>query len=170
MNAARDINIWNVSINNCRVEKCELNFTAPYRNMSNWGKKNYSKKLKIIKHKKSLVWTKKGPIKTTSFFRVVNYKFKNIMIGTFGSCWLRWFLSLTFSKNLSKLFLRFSKSSSLCGEQRWQHKRKCSVVLTSLPHAHIVVIVSPKPCLNFCSFRWLNWSLRRIRTLTPSGL
>ena len=49
----------------------------------------YSKKKKKIRQKKSLVWKKKGSIKTTSSFNAVNYKFKNIVIKTYGSCLLR---------------------------------------------------------------------------------
>ena len=62
--------------------------------------------------------------------------------------------SLTFEfKKLESTFKRFSKSSNLCGEYRSQRKRKCSVVSTLFPHANVAFIVSPKPCLNLCSFR-----------------
>ena len=78
--------------------------------------------------------------------------------------------SLTFKfKKLESTFSRFSKSSNLYGKYRWQRIRKCSVVSTSLLHAHIAFIISPKPCLNLYSFRWLNWSLRQVRSLTRSG-
>ena len=78
--------------------------------------------------------------------------------------------SLTFKLNkLESTFSRFSKSYSLCGEQRWQRKRKCSIVSTSLPHVHIVLTVSWKPYLNLCSFRLLNWRLWRVRSLALTG-
>ena len=89
----------------------------------------------------------------TSFFNVVDYKFKNFMIGAFYD-WepynkkLIWSLTFKF-KNLESTFPRSSKSSSFCGKQRWQRKRKCLVVSTSLPHAHIAFIVSPKTMSKF---------------------
>ena len=46
----------------------------------------YISKKKTIK--KSLVWTKKRCIKTSSSFNALDYKFKNFVIGAFGSCWL----------------------------------------------------------------------------------
>ena len=56
-----------------------------------------------------MVWNKKGPIKMTSFFNVVNYKFKNIAIETFGS-FKKLTLSLHLSsKNLSQLCRGFQK-------------------------------------------------------------
>ena len=34
---------------------------------------------------------------------------------------------------------------------------------------NIVFIVSPESRLNLCLFRWLNWILRRVRSLTQNG-
>ena len=68
---------------------------------------------------------------------------------------LRWFGS-TFS--------RFPKSFSL-----WQGKRNCSVVSTLVPHLQIGLIVSLKPCLNLCSLRRLNGSLKRVMSFKPIG-
>ena len=44
------------------------------------------------------------------------------------------------------------------------------MVSNSILHAHIGLIVSLKPCLNLCSFRLINLSLKRVRTFAPSGL
>ena len=77
-------------------------------------------------------------------------------------------LALRFKK-LDSNFLRFSKSSNLLLEKIWQRKRKCSVVSTSCPHAHMGLTASLKQCLNLCSFRWLKPSLRRVRSLIPRG-
>ena len=44
----------------------------------------YISKKKTIK--KSLVWTKEKCIKTSSYFNVLDYKFKNFVIEAFGSC------------------------------------------------------------------------------------
>ena len=35
--------------------------------------------------------------------------------------------------------------------------------------SNIVLIVSPESRLNLCLFRWLNWILRRVRSLTQNG-
>ena len=121
--------------------------------------------------KKSLAWTKKRCIKMSNFFNVL--VITNLRISWLEllkvADWEPYNKKLTFSlpfnsKNLESTFSRFSKSSNLW----WQRERNCSVVPTSLPHAHIAFTVSPKPCLNLCSFRWPNWSLRRVRSLTPS--
>ena len=60
-------------------------FTATYRHISNF-KKLFKKRKKKNKTQETLVWTKKVFIKMTSFFNVLNYKFKNIVIETFGNC------------------------------------------------------------------------------------
>ena len=44
------------------------------------------------------------------------------------------------------------------------------MVSTSVPHADIALIVSLKPCLNLCSFRRLNLSLKHVRGFTRSEL
>ena len=81
-------------------------------------------------------------------------------------------LSLTFKlRKLESTFSRFSKSTNFYVENKDGNarERECSVVSTSLPDIHIAFIVSPKPCLNLCSFRRLNCYLRWIRSLTPGG-
>ena len=61
------------------------------------------------------------------------------------------------------------KSVDLWVEKQWQHRRKCSVVSTSVPHGHIGFTVSLKPCLNLCSFKWVYGSLNRDNNFTPIG-
>ena len=43
------------------------------------------------------------------------------------------------------------------------------MVSTSVPHGHIGFTVSLKPCLNLCSFKWVNCSLNRDNNFTPIG-
>ena len=57
-------------------------------------------------------------------------------------------------------------SSNLRAEYKWHRIRKCSVVSTSVPQG---LIVSSKPYLNLCSFRWLNLNLKHVRRFAPSG-
>ena len=78
---------------------------------------------KYISKKEEIIGLDKmRSIKTTSFFNVVGYKFKNFVNGAFGS----WFwepynkkltLSLTFKfEKIESTFSRFSKRSSPRGE------------------------------------------------------
>ena len=53
---------------------------------SNSKRNIFEKGQTIIKHKKSLILTKKWSIKTTSSLNIVDYKLKNIVIDIFGSC------------------------------------------------------------------------------------
>ena len=45
--------------------------------------------------------------------------------------------------------------------------RKCSLVFTPAPHGHIGLTMSFKPCLNLCSFKWLNRSLKYDSNFAP---
>ena len=79
------------------------------------------------------------------------------------------FLALNLKKE--ELFLlRLSKSSDLWEEKKLQRKRKCSLLSISVLQEHIGLIASSKPCLDLCSFRWLNCRLRHVRRFTPTGL
>ena len=49
-------------------------------------KELFKKNKTIIEHEKLSVRTKKWSIKTASYFNVVNYKFNNTIIETFGIC------------------------------------------------------------------------------------
>ena len=131
------------------------------------------KKKKTIKN--HWFWQKRGVSKraVSLMYLITNLRISWLELLEVAD-WEPYNKKLTFSlnfkfKKLESTISRFWKSSNLCQGQRWQCKRKCSVVSTSLLHAHITFIVSPKPCLNLCPFRWLNWSIRRVRSLTPSG-
>ena len=52
---------------------------------------------------------------------------------------------------------------------KWQRRRKCSAVPTSVPHGYMGFTMSLEPCLNLCSFKWLNCSLNRDNNFTPVG-
>ena len=82
-------------------------------------------------------------------------------------------------ENVQKFFIRIirkrwinsihisSRSSVLILEYSLQRRRKWSVVSVFTQHLHIGSIVSLKPCLNLCSFKWLQFNLRRVSSLRP---
>ena len=78
MNGTQDIYIT--------AKSKSLNFTATHKCISNSKRNIFEKGQTIIKHKKSLILTKKWSIKTTSSLNIVDYKLKNIVIDIFGSC------------------------------------------------------------------------------------
>ena len=71
-------------------------------------------------------------------------------------------------KKFRSVLSRFSNSSNFRAEWKWHRKRKCSVVSTKVLHACIGLIVSLKPCLNWCSFRWQSLTLKCVRSFAPS--
>ena len=73
-----------------------------------------------------------------------------------------------FGKRWIKIVKVIEELNSL-GKKRWQRKRKRSVVSTSTRHGQIGFTMSLKSCLNLCSFKWVNCSLKRDNTFTPRG-
>ena len=60
---------------------------------------------------------------------------------------------------------------------RWKNDghggKKCSLVSTSVPHGHIRLTISLKPCLILCSCKWLSFNLKSVIVdfaLLTSGL
>ena len=71
---------------------------------------------------------------------------------------------------LSRVWSRlnsFLRSFDLFITWFWLCKRKCALVSGSEPQLHIGFKISPKLCLNLCSFRWLKFSLKRVSNLMP---
>ena len=66
----------------------------------------------------------------------------------------------------SRLYI-FLRSFDLLITWFWQRKEKWVAVSGSEPQLHIGFIVYRILCLNFCSFRWLIFSLKRVSNLMP---
>ena len=56
-----------------------------------------------------------------------------------------------------------------CTYEKEQCKKKCSVVSVSVPRSHIGNTESLKLWRNLCSFKWLDFNLSLIKSLTPVG-
>ena len=72
----------------------------------------------------------------------------------------------------SKIVGRFLQSYHRVQIYEWNiigNARGSSVVSSSARQARIWFNVSLKLCLNLCSFKWLNSSLKRVSSFIPSG-